>query len=184
MRNSTHLFVCQICFQRMIFMCKMYDLMSETNFTWFSLLIHRMLNLSWMITFRMFICSLIAPSIFTNVSSKFIVSLFDVYANCDMMQPFLTMQKEESHNNESYKKNSPNKLVHHSYIWNTLTKLPRKQICIIHHFDWLQEAIFFGQIQKGAPFCCFKCPFRNDQEMHATSTKNVYQFILRFFNGP
>jgi hypothetical protein len=94
------------------------------------------------------------------------------------------MQKrKENHNNECYK-NSPNKLVHHAYIWNTLTKLPHKQICIINHFVWLQEAIFFGRIQKGGPLCCSKCPFRNDQEIHATSTKNDYQFILRIFNMP
>jgi hypothetical protein len=42
---STHLLVCQMCFQCMIFVCKMYKTMN--SLTWFSLLICCMLDLWW-----------------------------------------------------------------------------------------------------------------------------------------
>ncbi len=50
---STHLSMCQMCFQHIIFVCKMYELMNEwTNFARFSLLIHYMLNL-WCATLNL-----------------------------------------------------------------------------------------------------------------------------------
>jgi hypothetical protein len=50
-------------------------------------------------------------------------SLFNVYANCEMMQLFLIYAKKMKIMRIHVIKNLPNKILHHSYIWNMLKLL-------------------------------------------------------------
>ncbi len=80
-------------------------------------------------------------------------------------------------------KNSPNKLFHH-FIFeiHSLSYHTNKYVLSIISIGF-KKPFSFEKLKKGGPLRCSKCPCRNDREMHVTSTKIDYQFILRFFNG-